>query len=201
MDLVSRRSLRAAVIGMVLGDAHLNTKRYTLEIRHNIRQEVYLHYKAGLLAQLQQSAVQVVYFDDSGYPGVRIETRKHPLYRRLYKLFYDPARKKHVTRKGLDYLDPRGVALWYMDDGAVSAKRRQGKIHAYELVLNTYFSRAENELIIQYFAEVWGLQFGLNSNKGQWRLRMGTRQARQLAHLIVPYVIPAMRDKIDPLLV
>jgi hypothetical protein len=186
---------------MILGNAHLNTQRYTLEIRHSIRQEVYLHYKAGLLEQLQKSAIQMVYFDDGGYPGVRIETRKHSLYRRLYKLFYGSANKKQVTRKGLDYLDLRGIAIWYMDDGAVSAKRRQGKIHAYELVLNTYFSRAENELIIQYFAEVWGLQFGLNLNKGRWRLRMGTQQARKLVDLIVPYVIPAMRYKIEPLLV
>jgi hypothetical protein len=194
---------------MVLGTAHLNTKRYTLEIRHSIRQEVYLRYKAGLLEQLQKSAIQVIPLkyrkngqnSGGGYPGVRIETRKHALYRRLYKLFYSPTDKKRVTHQGLDYLDPRGIAIWYMDNGAVSAKRRQGKIHACELVLNTHFSRLENELIIQYFAEVWGLQFGLNLNKSRWRLRMGTQQARKLADLIAPYVIPAMRYKIDPLLV
>jgi hypothetical protein len=186
---------------MVLGKAHLNTKRYTLEIRHSIRQEVYLHYKADLLAQLQKSAIQMVYFSDGGYPGVRIETRKHPLYRRLRKVFYGPASEKAVTRKGLDNLDPRGIAIWYMDAGAVSAKRRQGKIHAYELVLNADFCRTESELIIQYFAEVWGLQFGLTLNKGQWRLRMGTQQARKLANVIAPYIIPTMRHKIDPLLV
>lgn len=201
MDLVSRRSLRSAVVGMVLGGAHLNTKRYTLEIRHNIRQEVYLRYKAGLLAELQKSVVHLVYFNEGEYPGIRIETQKHPLYRRLHKVFYDPIRKKVVTRKGLDYLDPRGIAIWYMDNGTVSAKRRQGKIHAYELVLNTNFSRFENELIIQYFAEVWGVQFGLNLNKGQWRLRMGTQQARKLANLISPHIIPAMQHKINPLLV
>jgi hypothetical protein len=186
---------------MILGNAYLNTQRYTLAIRHSVRQKVYLHYKADLLAQLQKSAVQVVYFNDGGYPGARLETRKHPLYRRLYKVFYDPADKKHVTRKGLDYLDPRGIAIWYMDDGTVSAKRRQGKVHAYELVLNTGFSQAENELIIQYFAEVWEVRFGLNLRKGRWRLRMGTQQARKLAHLIVPYIIPAMQYKIEPLLV
>jgi len=201
MDLVSRRSLRSAVVGMVLGGAHLNPKQYTLEIRHNIRQKVYLRYKADLLAQLQQSSVQMIYFNEDGYSGVRLETRKHPLYRRLHKLFYGLAREKVVTRKGLDYLDPRGIAIWYMDNGAISAKRRQGKIHAYELVLNTGFTRAESELISQYFSEVWEVQFGLSLNKGRWRLRMGTQQARKLADLIAPYIIPAMGYKIDPLLV
>jgi hypothetical protein len=186
---------------MILGNAYLNTERYTLEIRHSIRQEVYLQYKAGLLAQLQKGPIPVVYFKTEGYAGVRLETRKHPLYRRLYKLFYSPAGEKSVTRKGLDYLDPRGIAIWYMDGGAVSTKRRRGKVHTCELVLNTGLPQAENELIIHYFAEVWGLQFGLNLRKGQWRLRMGTQQARKLVDLIIPYVIPAMRHKVEPLLV
>jgi len=90
MDLVSRRSLRAAVVGMLLGDAHIRVQRYSLTIRHSIRQEAYLRYKAGLLEELQKSPIQVVRFNNSnnGYPGVRIETRQCPLYRRLYKLFY-----------------------------------------------------------------------------------------------------------------
>jgi len=88
-----------------------------------------------------------------------------------------------------------------MDDGSVSAKYRKGKVHAYELRLNTCFSRDEDELIIRYFAEVWNLQFGLNRSKGKWRLRMGTQQARRFAQLIAPYVIPTMRYKIDPLLI
>ena len=201
MDLVSRRSLRAAVVGMVLGDAHIRAKRYTLAIRHSIRQEAYLCYKAGLLEQLQKSPIRVVRFNNSGYPGVQIETRQQPLYRRLRKLFYEASGKKCVTRKVLDYLDPRGIAIWYMDDGSVSAKRRRGKVHAYELTLNTYLPRDENELIIQYFAEMWNVQFGLNSSKGKWRLRMGTRKARQFAQLIAPYIISTMRYKIDPLLV
>ena len=201
MDLVSRRSLRAAVVGMLLGDAHIKPQRYSLTIRHSIRQEAYLRYKAELLEQLQKSPVQVVRFNNSGYPGVRIETRQRPLYRRLRKLFYEPTGTKHVTRKVLDFLDPRGIAIWYMDDGSNSAKYRRGKIHAYELTLNTYLSREENESIIQYFAEVWDLQFGLNQSKGKWRLRMGTKQARRFAQLIAPYVIPTMRYKIEPLLV
>jgi hypothetical protein len=201
MDLVSRRSLRAAVVGMVLGNAHIRAKRYTLAIRHSVRQEAYLRYKAGLLEQLQQSPIRVMRFHNSGYPGVRIETQQHPLYRRLYQLFYEPGGEKRVTRKVLDYLDPRGIAIWYMDDGSVSAKRRRGKVHAYELRLNTYLPRDENELIIQYFAQVWGVRFGLNLSKGRWRLRMGTRQARQFAQLVAPYIISTMRRKIDPLLV
>ncbi len=202
MDLVSRRSLRAAVVGMVLGDAHIRPKRCTLAIRHSARQKAYLHYKAKILEQLQKAPIRVFPFNNSGYPGVRVETQRRPLYRRLRRLFYEePTGRKHVTRKVLDYLDPRGIAIWYMDDGSVSAKRRNGKVHAYELTLNTYIPRDENELIIRYFAETWDLRFGLNLSKGNWRLRMGTRQARRLAQLVAPYIVPTMRYKVDPLLV
>lgn len=38
-----------------------------------------------------------------------------------------------------------------MDDGCLFAKKRNGKIHAWELYLNTYLTDEKNQIIIDYF--------------------------------------------------
>ena len=94
-------------------------------------------------------------------------------------------------------LTPQGIAIWYMDDGGLSAKKRDGKIHAYELFLNTHETKETNQIIINYFLEVHDIKFTQVKNKGLYRLRCGTKQARKFIALIEDYVIPSMRYKID----
>jgi hypothetical protein len=84
-----------------------------------------------------------------------------------------------------------------MDDGSKSFKRKNGRIHAMEVTLNTYLPKENNEVIINYFQEVWGIKWGLNKSKGTWRLRMGTQEGRRFFDLISPVVLDSMRYKIS----
>jgi hypothetical protein len=84
-----------------------------------------------------------------------------------------------------------------MDDGSKSFKRRNGRIHAVEVTLNTYLSKEENEVIIGYFKDMWGVNWGLNKSKGRFRLRMGTQEAQKFFDLIRPYIIESMMYKVD----
>jgi hypothetical protein len=193
----SHRSLRSAIIGMILGDGHIRD-RGTICIRHAEQQKDYLLYKAKILGLKQSKVVECHPFDNSGYPAWRLETRSNPLYKRLRKILYIHG-KKAITRKCLDYLDPIGISIWFQDDGSTSYKKRNGKIHAVELTLNTYVSKEENETIIAYFKERWNVSFGLNKSKGKHRLRAGTREGKKLVSLIEPYILPCMKYKIDKL--
>ena len=197
----TRRRLRGAIIGMVLGDGTLS-KRGALTIGHSTRQREYLLFKAAIAQNLQRRAVKVrerTYTSTYGtFPAIRFTTQERPIYRRLRKLMY-PNGAKSISRRVLDYLDERGIAIWFMDDGSTSVKNRRGRPHAVETTLNTYCSQSGNQIIIGYFLEKWGLRFGLNKSHGGWRLRMGTREARRLATLISPFVIPSMQYKLEPL--
>ena len=113
-----------------------------------------------------------------------------------YKVIY-PNNIKTISRNVLNYLNPQGIAIWYMDDGCLSAKKRNGKIHAYELILNTYISYEDNQIIVDYFKEVWNINFTITRDKGKSRIRCGTREARKFIEIVKPYIVPCMEYKIN----
>lgn len=193
--------LRSAIIGMVAGDAGIRQQKgcrsVSLRIVHSIKQKEYLEYKRDILQNLfKEWEIPIHLFNNSGYPGVRLETRNHPRLRTIYKWFYRD-RKKMVSKRVLEYLTPIGIAIWYMDDGSLSFKRREGKIHGREVHLNTYCSLEEAKVIQGYFREVWDVSWTIVPNKGLFRLRMGAKEAQRFFKLIEPHVIPVMRYKID----
>ena len=50
-----------------------------------------------------------------------------------------------------------------MDDGSLCKKVRNGKIHAWELYLNTYLSKEENQVIIDYLVDEFKKSNGIVS--------------------------------------
>jgi hypothetical protein len=189
---------RSAIVAMVLGDAYLRSQG-SLTITHCAAQKNYLEMKCGILQTKQKAELKVIDFDNHGFPGCYLETRVRPIYRVLRKWIYKNGIKT-ISRKILEYLDPLGLAIWYQDDGSLSAKKRNGKIHSYDLTLNTYLSKEQNELIIAYFLEKWSIKWGLSKSKGKYRLRMGVQEGRKFVKIIEPYVIPELRYKIEPLI-
>jgi len=197
VPVTHNRQVRSAIVGMVLGYAHIKNPG-SLAIKHCLKQKNYLEMKRQILQSKQHSDLKIRDFDNSGFPGCRLETRVRPIYRILRKLIYKDGIKT-VSRKVLDYLDVLGLAIWYQDDGSLSAKRRNGKIHSYDLTLNTYLSKEQNQVIIRYFKKVWSISWGLSRSKGKYRLRMGTIEGRKFLKMIEPYIVPCMRYKVEPL--
>ena len=75
-----------------------------------------------------------------------------------------------------------------MDDGGLSQKKQDGVVVANDLMLNTGLQKEENQTIIDYFLEVWGIQFTQVKNHNCYRLRCGTKEARKFISIVYPYV-------------
>ena len=84
-----------------------------------------------------------------------------------------------------------------MDKGSKSFKKKNGKIQSLEVNFNTNICIAENELIVAYFAEVWGFKWGLSKTRKAYRLRMGTKEGKRFFSFLSPYVHPSMFYKIE----
>lgn len=193
-NVSSKKQRRAILAGLLIGDG--GRTKNNLYIAHSHKQKPYALFKADLLAQITNKSVNVRDGYAKGYSYVRVEPRLIPLTKRLVRELYSDGKKK-LTRKFLDYLSIESIAIWFMDDGSKSFKKHNGKIHAVEVTLNTYLSKEENEIIILYFKEVWGINWGLNKSKNWYRLRMGTREARKFFVLIGPYIHPSLNYKIQ----
>jgi hypothetical protein len=187
---------KGILIGMCIGDGYLQPSKYTtvLKILHSQKQEEYIKYKAQLLSNILNKEVKVKNINNNGYPGV--EFRKgHKYFRIIRKWLYNNNKKK-ITRFLLNKLTPKSIAIWYMDDGSLYPKKRNGKIHAYELILSTYISKEDNQIIIDYFKEIWDLEFHIVKSKGLYRLRMNTKNIKKFIPIIQPYIIPSLEYKI-----
>ena len=194
---VNEKKDKSLLLAMCIGDGYLNTtSKYStsLKIVHCIKQKEYLEYKAQLVSKLLNVNVNVRLINNNSYEG--IEFRKgHKYFRILKKWLYSNESKK-ITRKILNKLTLEGIAIWYMDDGSLYPKKRNGKIYAWELILSTYLTKEDNQIIIDYFKDVWDVQFHQVKSKGKYRLRMNTTNIRKFIPMIKPYMIPSMSYKI-----
>lgn len=195
---------KGLLIALAIGDGHLKSRKdkrwnYTQNeicFIHCEKQKDYIEYKSELLLNMFGGNQPKVHkFNNSGYIGYRM-SKTHKYFRIIYKLLY-PNGKKYISRQCLNFLSPKGIAIWYMDDGNLAKKKKNGKIHAYELYLNTFVSDEENQTIIDYFKEVWNIKFSKVKNNGGYRLRCGTIEARKFINIIKEYVLPSMQYKID----
>jgi hypothetical protein len=188
---------KALLLGMIIGDGYLSKNQSLIKIVHNEKQLEYLIYKKKILENiLNCKEIKIHKIKPNMYNTQCYSIQKGHKYFRILRKWLYKNDKKFLTTKILNMLNIESIAMWYMDDGCLCAKKRNGKIHAYELVLNTYLSKEENEIIINYFKDKWNITFGLNKSKGLYRLRMGTKEARRFCNLLKDYVIPCMKYKL-----
>lgn len=193
------------LLGMILGDGHIERVGNSCRVRivHGHKQLKYLQHKAKLLESILEKPVRVVEgsLSRGRYRQFYAQTT-HDVFRRLHDDIYrfneeDQRYRKRYTRKLLDKLTPEGIALWYMDDGCLANPTRNGQVYASQLTLATYVSRKQNEIISDYFREVWNVGFNIGASGKSFRLYCGTREARKLVEIVEPWVVPSLAYKLN----
>lgn len=191
---------RGILVAMAIGDGHIRPinkgTSATLTITHGMNQKKYAEYKATLLREIFDSDIPQVKVKKNGghYFGCLIE-KSAKYFRILRKWLYSNGIKR--PSRLLRFINEEGLAIWYMDDGSLSYKKRGGKIHGRDLTLNTYLSKEENEKISKILENRWGFKLVPVRSKGSWRLRCGSHEAKKIFNIIRPFIIESMSYKID----
>lgn len=194
-NVSSKKEQRGILAGMLLGVAKRRGDNFS--IAHRPSQIGYLLFKKDLLEKITRKPVSLRELNTAkGDRILSVEPKLIPLSRVLVKKLY-PGGVKTITRKFLNFLTPQGIAIWFMDKGGKSFKKKAGRIHALEVTLNTHSSKEVNETIVAYFAEVWGINWGLSRNQGRYRLRLGTRAGKSVLSFLKPYIHSSMLSKIE----
>jgi hypothetical protein len=189
---------RAIVLGMVFGDGHISRDTRcmtaTLIIRHSEKQRSYAEYKARLLTNILGGVLPTVRsIDNNGYPGC-IFKKTHKYLRILQGWLYTGGKK--VLSPYIKWLTPEGLAIWYMDDGGLGHKKRNGKVHATALYINCHTDFDEARRICAEIEKSFGVTFLPNLNNGKYRLYCGTREARKFGKIVAPFIHGSMMYKI-----
>lgn len=176
---------KSLLFALALGDGYVRLHKgsYQLEITHSVKQLSLFNYKISLIKEILKKNIYSREINQQIYKSYRLEVI-HPYFKIIRKSLY-PNGQKLISAKILDKINnPHCIAIWYMDDGSLYPKKRNGKIHAFELVISTYCSEEEAKLIVNFFYEFYNLNFTLKRNKGKFSVRCGTREAKKFIELV-----------------
>lgn len=130
---------------------------------------------------------------------LRFRTWSYSSLNWLYESFYTrpepcfPPHRKRIPKDIDQWLTPRSLAVWFMDDGSVSGNPSTGGLK----IATQCFSQED----------LWRVQEALQSNfqigsslhrakKEQWVLAFGQKDAKAFAALIDEWMHPSMRYKL-----
>jgi len=186
MAKITKKS-RDLFYAMIIGDGHLD-KYGQLNIRHCERQEGYVRWKHKVLKKHNISVSRIRTYKSNGTTQYGFSTKVYKFSKLFRKILYTP--KKTVgIRKQLNRLTPLGIAIWYMDDGSLTTlKNKDGYVRGSALRIHTNLSKEENQVIIDYFQEIWNIKFKQNKKNSYYELVMHTKEARKFLQIVEPYV-------------
>ena len=196
---------RNLLIALLLGDGTISNNN-VFKIAHAESQKDYLVWKIELLKKhgIRNNGLKS-YIKTKGYnigvPVYYTQLNIHPFIKVLRRVFYKP-KKILGNRKLLNRLNPLGIAIWYMDDGHINIRKTKDKIHGFYIKISTCEPKEEVQIIIDYFKEVWGINFYMyheGRKEDSYSLCCGTKEGLKFIELVKPYVeqVPSMLYKIQ----
>jgi len=104
----------------------------------------------------------------------------------LYQYFYKN-KVKILPQDIFKLLNPRSLAIWFMDDGS---NNRTG------LTLNTHsFPKKDQEHITRFLLENYSIETHIVKDRTKWKIAIGKDKKRFL-EIVKPFVIPSMIYKV-----
>lgn len=186
---------RNLLIALLLGDGTIMNNN-VFKLAHCEQQKDYLEWK---IKQLKEAGIKnsglKTYTSSSGYNiGKTVfytELNVIPFIKVLRRVFYKPT-KTIGNRKLLNRLDPKGIAIWYMDDGHINIRKdKDGRPMGFYIKIATCLPKNEVQIIIDYFKEMWNINFYMfheGRKKDSYSLCCGTKEGIKFINIIKPYV-------------
>lgn len=200
------KNSRNLLIALLLGDGTISNN-YVFKITHAEAQKEYLEWK---IKQLNEHGIRnngiKSYIKTKGYnigvPVYYTQLNSTPFIKVLRRVVYK-GKKILGNRKLLNRLTPMGIAIWYMDDGHINIRKsKNDKIHGFYIKVSICEPRHEIQVIIDYFKEVWGINFYMiheGKKANSYSICCGTKEGLKFIELIKSYVqqVPSMLYKIQ----
>lgn len=196
---------RNLLIAMLLGDGTI-CSNYVFKLSHGDKQKEYLEWK---IKQLDEHGIRnnglKSYTSTCGFNlGKTVyytQLSVIPFIKTLRRVCYKPY-KILGNRKLLNRLDAKGIAIWFMDDGNLNLKKREGVIKGFYIKISTCLPKDQVQVIIDYFKEEWNISFYMfheGKKEDSYSLCCGTKEGRKFLDIVSPTIreIPSMLYKIQ----
>ena len=198
---------RNLLIEMLLGDGTISSNN-VFKIAHCSQQLDYLEWK---VKQLKEAGVRnngiKSYIKTKGYntgvPVYYTQLNIIPFIKVLRKVMYKEGKKVISNRKLLNRVSAKGIAIWYMDDGHINLRKdKDGRPMGFYIKIATCLPKSELQIIINYFKEVWDVNFYMfheGKQEDSFSLCCGTKEGLKFINIVKKYVlqVPSMVHKIQ----
>jgi len=196
---------RAVLMGSLLGDGTLQKRgvsSFRFRVQQSIQQKSYVEWKYTKLKRLCQTTQppkEVI--SKKGFIRVEFYTSSGLYLKDFFELFYkkrpDGTFVKTITPELIENLplDPRVLAVWFLDDGSVPNDCYSGKIATHSFSL-------EGHHLLENYLEKWDLKCSIvkhSGQSGQYYFSIPAKSFSKLVQIIEPTVreIPAMVYKLN----
>ncbi len=182
------------MIGSILGDASIRQrdKNCNFRVSHSRKQKKYLLWKFDILKEycISKPKFYSKIINNRGLMTYELSTATHFAFNYYRNLFY-LNNIKTITKKILNLLNPRSLAIWVCDDGSYS------KSQGYIILCTNSFSQKEHVVMQSYFKETWNLNPTIGfRDKKYYYLRFKQNDSKRLINLIRPHIPNSMKYKI-----
>ncbi len=113
--LVFSKRQREIIVGLLLGDGHLETqtngRTYRLKVEHSIKQKAYIEWLYNELQDLIPGKIYVKESKERTFVG--FQTHTSPSFRFYGHQFY-PERKELIPKLIKKLLTPLALSIWFM---------------------------------------------------------------------------------------
>lgn len=202
---------KEVLIGTLLGDASFSlsngTPKYCLKFEQGKQHEAYVYHLFHIFKPIvgtgpsERTINRRKVQEGTEKPRFAVWFRTYqftPLifyYNLFYEQTFDPtnpkfviSKKKIVPKNIGKFLTPRAIAYWFMDDG--SYENKTGMFHTQG------FTKSESQLLCDTLLEKYGIEAGVNKDRGKYKIRVKTSSAKAFRELIKDYVIPVFQYKL-----
>lgn len=184
------------LIGLMLGDGHLESKNsgrtYRLKIEQSLKHQQYVEYLYGYWRDwvLTPPKVKKTLINGRVHQKLNFQTLSHSSFRFFAAQFYR-GKVKVVPKLIHRWLSPKALAIWFMDDGSV--KSRESKA----LILNTQsFAIEDIKILCQALERRYGLQCKPRKQAEGFQIFISGKSYELFKSIILPHMCGSMLYKI-----
>jgi hypothetical protein len=183
------------LVGMLLGDAHLERQRGArtarLKIEHSVRQSAYVDWKYGEWRDWVRTPPRVRDRRNrlgTSSTNVGFSTLSHVELEQFRERFYRDHRKVVPEDLGLT---PLSMAVWFMDDGSRKSSQCRG------LYLNTQsFTLTEVQLLQWVILRDVGVETTMRKQRDGLQIYVPAPSASAMSAYMAKEILPSMRYKL-----
>ena len=194
-DLKLSKRQRQLIVGLLLGDGHLETQNggrtYRLKVEHGSAQREYLEW---LAKEFQEWLLSGWYEKRKGAKLVYgFTTVSHPAFRFYGAQFYQNG-KKRIPPMIKKLMTPLSLAIWFLDDGSAKSSKHRS------LVIHSLGYTKKDLVIVQDALKCFGIESALHKQRNSsFRLYLPYASSLVVEQFVRPILneVPTLAYKVE----